>query len=122
MMQSRPKLQTGGSKIFTLIVLAGLTYGVFIGIQYVPQWIESRTIQSILDDMQRTQGADPVDSEASAKVKLVRMLQMNEMNEMTENFTVSASRDSIGITFDYERDLNLIYKTKTIHYRQSVRL
>ena len=121
-MQSKPKLQTGGSKIFTLIVLAGLAYGVFIGIQYVPQWIESRAIQSILDDMQRTQGADPVDSEASAKAKLIRMLQLNELNEMTESFTVSASNDSIGITFDYERDLNLIYETKTIHYRQSVRL
>jgi len=121
-MQSRPKLQTGGSKIFTLIILAGLIYGVFVGIQYVPQWVESRAIQSILDDMQRTQGADPVDSEASARDKLVRMLQMNELNEMAESFTVSASSDSIGITFDYERDLNLIYKTRTIHYQQSVRL
>ena len=121
-MNNRAGHQKGGSPISTIIVLALLGFGAYVALQYVPQFIEARSIQSILDSMQSSQGIDPVKTEAAAREKVTRMLQVNEMDDMTNAFKVTRRSDTIMIRFSYDRDLNLIYKIKPIHYEMSVRL
>jgi hypothetical protein len=114
--------QTGGSVIVNLIILALVAYGLFVAIQYVPQWVEAKSIGTILDNMQSTQGSDPVRTVNGARDKVIRMLQINEMNDMTESFEVSRAGDDIVVTFSFDRELNLLYETRPIHFERSVRL
>ena len=118
-MKKLPNQQTGASVIATLITLAVLGYGIYIGIQYVPQAIESRSIRSILNSIEKDHRVDPITSENAAKGKVVLLLQINEMNEMTKNVKVRERSGSITITFNYERALNLGYKEKKIQYEMS---
>ena len=48
-MNKLPAQQKGASAIVTLIILALLAYGVYVGIQYVPQAIESKSVDSVLN-------------------------------------------------------------------------
>ena len=121
-MNSKPLRQHGGSAIVNLILLAALAYVIFVGIQYAPQWVESRTVKSILNDVKQTQVSDPASSVATAREKVVKRLQINEMNDLIGNFEVLGSRGTFTITFRYDRELNLIYETRTIHHEYSVTL
>lgn len=121
-MKKLPGQQKGGSPIVTIITLAVLGYGVYIGIQYVPQFIESKSVDSILSNIESSQRTDPVRSEQAAKTKVIRMLQVNEMDDMTDSFSVRKYNDTITIKFSYDRELNLGYKIKPIHYESEVSL
>lgn len=114
--------QRGGSIISTLITLVILAYGVFIGIQYVPQLLESHSIDTILDGMRDTQVTDPVITANDASLKVVRMLQINEMDNMTNNFKVENQDGMLLIIFDYERELNLVFKTLPINHHKTMLL
>ncbi len=114
--------QRGGSIISTLITLVILAYGVFIGIQYVPQLLESHSIDSILDRMRDTQVADPVKTANDVNLKVVRMLQINEMDNMTNNFKVENQDGMLLVIFDYERELDLVFKTLPIKYHKTMLL
>ena len=114
--------QRGGSIISTLITLVILAYGVFIGIQYVPQLLESHSIDTILDRMRDTQVADPAKTANDANMKVVRMLQINEMDYMTNNFKVENQDGMLLIIFDYERELNLVFKTLPINHHKTMLL
>ncbi len=113
------KQQAGASLIATVITLAVLGYGVFIGIQYVPQLIESKSIGSILTSIETDHRIDPITSVHAAKEKVVKLLQINEMNDMVRNLKVRDRSGSITITFSYERELNLGYEKKKILYEVS---
>ena len=121
-MHSNRKHQHGGSPIVTIIIVAVLGYCIFVGIQYAPQWIEARSVQSILDDMKHTQLSDPVNDAGKARGKVIKMLQVNEMNDMIDNFSVTSSNGRIMISFNYDRELNLLYEKRVIHYDQSTNL
>jgi hypothetical protein len=121
-MNKLPGKQKGASLIGTIIILAALGYGGYLGIQYVPQVIESKSIDSILDNMETAQRSDPVTSKQAATIKVTKLLQINGMNDMTDNFTVERHGDKFTITFSYDRELNLGYKIKPIHYEKSVTL
>lgn len=114
--------QRGGSIISTLITLVILAYGVFIGFQYVPQLLESHSIDTILDRMRDTQVTDPVKTANDASLKVVRMLQINEMDNMTNNFKVENQDGMLLIIFDYERELNLVFKTLPINHHKTMLL
>ncbi len=118
-MKKLPNQQTGASVIATLLTLAVLGYGIYIGIQYVPQVLESKSIRSILTSIEADHRIDPITSEHAATGKVIKLLQMNEMNELTKSFKVRNNNGSIKITFSYDRVLNLGYKTKKIHYETS---
>ena len=121
-MRSNSRRQSGGSTVSTIIGLVVFAYAIFVGFQYVPQLIESRAVQSILNDMQQTQRTDPVDSLHATEAKVIRLLQINEMNDMAENLRISRSSGKFVVTFAYERELNLIYETRIIRYNKSVSL
>jgi hypothetical protein len=114
--------QKGASLIGTIIILAVLGYGAYLGIQYVPQMIEAKSIDSILTSMETDQRTDPVTSKEDVNQKVIKMLQINELNDMTDKFKVEQSDRKFTITFSYDRELNLVYKVKPIHYKKSVTL
>jgi len=112
--------QKGGSAISTIITLVIVGYALYVGIQYVPQLIESQSINSMLDRVRDTQRTDPVKSVADAKAKVIRMLQINEMNDMSDSFSVTKADNGFTVTFKYNRELDLIYKTQAMHYNKSM--
>ncbi len=121
-MNRLPARQKGASIIVTIITLALICFTAFVGFQYIPQLIESRSIDSILDTMTKRQHTDPVTDAGDARAKLIKLLQINEMNDMMDSFTVSDRDARITIVFSYDRGLNLIYKVHPMHYEKTVRL
>ena len=117
-MNRLPKQQKGASAIGTIIFLALLAYAVYIGIQYVPQAIESRAIDSILSSIQMDNTTDRITNEQAAKTKLIKLLQVNELNDMAKSFKVKTEKGAITITFSYDRELNLVFKKRPIHYEK----
>jgi hypothetical protein len=121
-MKKLPARQKGGSIIVTIITLAVIGLAAFVGFQYIPQIIESRSIDSILDTMTTRQHTDPVTDAGGAREELIKLLQINEMNDMMDSFTVSDRDARITIVFSYDRELNLIYKVHPMHYEKTVSL
>ena len=121
-MNKLPAQQKGASAIVTIIFLAVLGFAAFLGIQYVPQMIESKSIDSILRTMEDTQKTERVSTLVDAKNKVIKLLQINDMTDMQNNFTVEKSDGGIMITYSYDRELNLIYKKQPMQYRKKVRL
>ena len=110
--------QRGASLIGTIIMLAILGYGVFIGFQYVPQAIESKSIDSILETVDSASKSGSIDSPQAAQEKVISLLQINEMNDMTDAFKVTERDGKITITFSYDRELNLLYKVQPMPYEK----
>ena len=121
-MSKLPRQQKGASTIGTIIILAVLGYGVYLGIQYVPQAIESKSVGSILSNIEVSHRTNAITSKQDATAQVIKMLQVNEMNDMTDSFTVESRDGRITITFSYDRELNLGYKIQPIQYENSVSL
>ena len=119
-MNKLPARQKGASAIGTIIILALLGYGAYIGIQYVPQMIESKSIDSILRSVKDAQNTDPIDDVEDARAMVIRLLQVNEMNDMTDSFSVNERGGKITIAFKYDRELNLGYKKRPMHYEKTL--
>ena len=121
-MNRLPAQQRGASAIFTLIILVVLGYAVYIGIQYVPQMIESKSIDSMLSVVDDAHKKDSIESVEEARTRVISLLQINEMNDMTDSFDVRQRDGKIMVTFSYDRELNLVYKTQPMHYEKILSL
>lgn len=119
-MKYSPARQQGASAIVTLIVLAVLAFAVYVGIQYVPQAIESKSVDSVLNSVATDQRTNPVNTEYDVKAKVARYLQINEMHDMLENVSVKQFGGTTTITISYDRELNLLFKTHLTHYEKSL--
>jgi len=119
-MNNLPSQQKGASAIVTVIFLALLGYAVYIGIQYVPQAIESKAIDSILTTLKSDNMMDPLTNEEEVKSKVIKLLQINEKNDMTKSFTVKKVNGALTVTFSYDRELNLGFKKHPMHYEKSL--
>ena len=121
-MNKLPAKQRGASAIVTIIMLAVLGFAVYVGIQYVPQLIESKSIDSVLRSMEETQGSDRVSTVVDARNKVIKLLQINDMYDMADSLTVKKGDGGIEVAFSYDRELNLIYKKQPMQYTKKVRL
>jgi hypothetical protein len=121
-MNKLPSRQKGASAIGNIIFFVALGVAVYLGIQYVPQFVESKSVDSILKTIENTQRTSPVTTVMDARTKVVNLLQINEMNDMMDSFTVEKSDGAIVVAFSYDRELNLIYKKQPMQYRKKVRL
>jgi len=119
-MNTIPGKQKGASAIVTLIVLAILAYGIFIAIQYTPQLIESSALDSILESIESSQISDPARSVKAVEAKINNLLYVNQLMDQEDNFTVKQKGDTFLIDVKYERDLNLLYKNRTMKYEKSL--
>lgn len=119
-MNRLPTQQKGASAIVTIIVLAALAYAVYVGIQYVPQAIESKSVDSVLNSVETDQKTNPANNEYEVKAKVVKYLQINEMNDMAKNVSVNEFGGKTTITIAYDRELNLMFKTHPMHYEKTL--
>ena len=117
-MNKLPNQQKGASAIAVLLFLLLLGYAVYIGIQYVPQAIEARAIDSILTNLKSENKMDRITDEQEVKSKVTRLLQINEMNDMTKSFKVRRVSGGLTVTFSYDRELNLGFKKHPMHYEK----
>ena len=111
--------QKGASAIVFIIVLAIFAYAVYVGLQYIPQRIESGSVDSILDSIVENHKTTPVQNVSEILSTITRLLNVNQMDDMKENFKVSKYRGTYIIKVSYERELNLGYETKTIQYEKT---
>jgi len=119
-MKNSPARQKGASAIVTIVILAVLAYAVYVGIQYVPQAIESKSVDSVLSSVEDDQRTNPVKTEYDVKAKVARYLQINEMSDMTENVSVNNFGGKTTITITYDRELDLLFKTHPMRYEKSL--
>jgi hypothetical protein len=121
-MRKLPSRQRGASLIVVIILIALLGYGIFVGIQYVPQMIEAHTVDSILKDIEKGHRVNRIDSLEVANLKVVKMLQVNEMDDLTKSYTVKHRNGRVTIEFSYERPLDLGYEVKQMRYLKTLSL
>ncbi len=119
-MHYKPQAQRGGSTIVTLIILAIVGIGGYIGFQYVPQYMEAKEIDSILASVEKAYDENPVDTEKQIRSMINKRLMINKMKEMEEAFTIADKHKSFTITVDYERELNLLYEKRTMKYEKKL--
>ena len=111
--------QKGASAIVFIIVLAIFGFAVYVGLQYIPQRIESGSVDSILDSIVENHKTTPVQNVSEILSTITRLLNVNQMDDMKENFKVSKYRGTYNIKVSYERELNLGYETKIIQYEKT---
>ena len=111
--------QKGASAIVFIIVLAIFGFAVYVGLQYIPQRIESGSVDSILDSIAENHKTTPVQNVSEILSAITRQLNVNQMDDMKDNFKVSKYRGTYIIKVNYERELNLGYEIKTIQYEKT---
>ncbi|HET6566043.1 MAG TPA: DUF4845 domain-containing protein [Xanthomonadales bacterium] len=114
--------QDGGSILGNIILIALFAYGVYLAFQYVPQLIESRSVDSILDSLQSQHRSHPYESAQAVEQALKSSLNMNQMDEMIKNFTIRDTGRGVSIEVHYERELNLLFQQKTITVNRTMDL
>lgn len=118
-MQTR---QQGGSAIGLIIFLAILGYGVFVGLQWVPQWIESNTVTTVLDNIVEKHSKQPFGDTKAVKSAIENQLFINEMEDLLSSFKVTQYRGDLIIKVSFERELNLLYEKKLMPFEKTVTL
>ena len=114
--------QKGGSGIGLIIFLAILAYGVFVGIQYVPQYIEFNAVRAILNDLVEKNKTERLDTMGAVQGAIGNQLYVNQMSALKDSFNITQDRDAFVITVGYERELDLLFETKVMKYEKSVTL
>lgn len=114
--------QTGASAIGMMLVLFVIVYGAFVGMQYLPQFIEAQTVDSILTSLRSSQQVNPAASVYEVESRIAGQLNINSMNDLENSFRVSHQGGHFIVDVSYERELNLLFTQKTIQYQRSVTL
>ncbi len=121
-MNSIQKTQQGISATGFIIILAILGAGVYIGLQYIPQYIECSTVDSILENLEKTNSETPFSSEKGIRDTIVKQLEMNQMDDLRDSFKVTRDGEMYIVKVSYERELNLIYERKPMKYEKTLTL
>jgi len=121
-MNSMQKTQQGISATGFIIILAILGAGVYIGLQYIPQYIECGTVDSILENLEKTNKETPFSSEKGIRDMIGKQLEMNQMDDLRDSFKVTQDGEMYIVKVSYERELNLIYKRKPMKYEKVIPL
>lgn len=110
--------QEGKSAIGNLLVFALIGFGIWVGIQYIPQRIEAATVRSVLDRVEKRHAATPIRDDRDLWTIVNNQLNVNAMEDMRPNFKSSWDRGAVTVTVDYARELNLIFTTRTMEYHE----
>lgn len=116
------KSQRGGSALGNLVILAVAAYGIFIGIQYVPQLMESRKVDSVLDSIQGNYRFGTAAGPGEVESMIDTQLNLNQALDLKNSFKITQNGSSYIITVAYDRELDLLFSKKTIHYGKTLTL
>jgi len=117
-MNSSQRTQHGASAIVVIIILAIIGAGAYIGLQYIPQYIEAGTVDSILSNIEKAHKRSPVRSTNALRDMIDKQLNMNQLDDLSDNFKVTQDGQEYIIEASFERELNLIYKKKPVKYEK----
>ena len=120
--QAKQTRQRGGSAIGLIIFLAIFAYAVFVGLQYIPQYIESSTMTTMLDNIVEKHSNKPMENMNDVQGAIDNQLFMNQMQDLKSSFKVTKYRGDFIIKVHYERELNLVYENKLITFDKTVTL
>jgi len=121
-MQNRNNKQRGASAIGIIIILAILGIGAYIGFQYIPLFIESGTVDSVMSSIEQANENKPFNSSSEIRSMINKQLDMNQMMDLADAFTVTKDEETYTINVYYERQLNLIYEKKLIETDKTITL
>lgn len=121
-MSATQKRQQGASSFSIIIVLVLIGAGVYLGLQYIPQLIESGTVDAILDDIKKTHAMKPVREVKDLNEMIGKSLDVNQMEDLRKDFTVSENEDEFLVDVAYTRELDLLVTRQQINYRKSLTL
>jgi len=114
--------QRGASTLGTVVLLAVLGFGVFVGLQYIPQKIEDMSIDSVLDSIETIQQQSPSGNVQGVEATIDRLLNTNDLEHLRSNFKVYQNGKGINVTFSREWKLNLIYTEQGMKYEKTLTL
>ncbi len=121
-MHTSQTTQRGASTIGLIIILAIIGVGAYIGLQYIPQFIECGTVDNILSNIEKANEEKPVKSANEVRDMINRQLDINQMDDLRDSFKVTQIDETYVITVNYERELDLIYEKKPMIYDKSITL
>jgi len=114
--------QRGASAIGLIIILAILGVGAYIGFQYIPLFIETGTVDSVMSSIEQANEDKPFTSTGGIRNMIDKQLDMNQMQELADAFMVTKDEETYTINVYYERQLNLIYEKKLIETDKTITL
>ena len=94
--------QKGASAIGLVITLIVIGYGAYVGIQYVPQFIEESTVTSILESLQSDNNTEPFQNADDVKAAWSKHLNVNQMNDLQDKIAVDNYGGKFTIKVNYE--------------------
>jgi len=112
--------QHGAGAIGTLVALAIIAYGVFFAIQYVPQYLESSQVDSILDTVAGIHAKQPLKDADEVKGAIDAQLYINQMQGLKDAFSVKRHNDAWVVNARYERELNLLFTKRQKVYEKTL--
>ena len=115
-MNTSQRTQRGASTLTVIIILAIMGAGVYIGLQYIPQYMEAGTVDSILSDLEKAHNVTPFDSTTDIRDRIDRQLDMNQMDDLRNSFEVTRDGEGYVVRVSFVRKLNLIYEVKPVKY------
>jgi hypothetical protein len=121
-MHNRNNKQRGASAIGIIIILAILGIGAYIGFQYIPLFIESGTVDSVMGSIEQANEKKPFTNTNEIRSLINKQLDMNQMMDLADAFTVTKYEETYTINVFYERQLNLIYEKKLIETDKTITL
>ncbi|MGB5474732.1 MAG: DUF4845 domain-containing protein [Gammaproteobacteria bacterium] len=119
-MNTSKKTQQGASGIVTIIILAIIGACVYIGLQYIPQYMEAGTVDSILDNIENAHKVTPVSSTRVLEDMIDKQLNMNQLDDLRDSFKVTQDGETFIVEVSFERELNLVYEKKPMKYEKTL--
>jgi hypothetical protein len=110
--------QRGGSVFVNTVLLLALAYGLYVGFHYAPIFIESRTIDGILNNLRLAGKTAPFGSRYQVETQLDRELNINGMTHLRDRFQVVLLGDGYEVQVEYERPLDLLYEQKMLKFNK----
>jgi len=121
-MNTSQRMQRGASAITVIILLAIIGAGVYIGLQYIPQYMEAGTVDSILNSIEKAHEVTPFNSTSDIREMIDRQLDMNQMDDLGNSFDVMQDGDGYVVKVSYKRELDLIYEKRPVKYGKTLTL
>ena len=121
-MNAAPKTQQGLSAIGLIILLAIIAARTYVGLQYIPQYIEAGTVDTILANLEKAHEETPFNSAADITKMINKQLTLNQMDDLRDSFRVMQDGESFTVQVNYERELNLVYRKQAMPYDRTLTL
>jgi hypothetical protein len=116
-----PSTKQQGGGLLTVIILLVLAGGVYFGMQYIPQYMEAGTVDSILESIEKEHKTSPT-TKKIVESAIEKRLTVNNLQDLQKDFQVAEKNGKLIVTVHYERELNLIYEKKKVVFDRRLEL